>query len=117
MKIVKLWDKKSTINGVILQPEGWMINNDVILIEENDVVTNIENPTILKNILLNENKITQEEVAELTSIQIGEKYIEYLEEVNNKQKEEVINIKEIKETQDIILLALADLYESSNSDI
>ena len=40
-----------------------------------------------------------------------------MEEVNNKQKEEVINIKEIKDTQDIILLALADLYESRNSDV
>ena len=115
MKTVKLWDKESKINGGVLQLEGWMTNSDVILIEDNGVVTNVENPNILKNILLNENKITQEE--ELTSIQIGEKYIEYMEEVNNKQKEETTNIKEIKETQDIILLALADLYESSNSDI
>ena len=115
MKTVKLWDKESKINGGILNLEGWMTESDVILFEENGVTTNIENPAILKNILLSENKITQEE--ELTSIQIGEKYIEYMEEVNNKQKEEVINIKEIKETQDIILLALADLYESSNSDI
>ena len=115
MKIVKLWDKKSKINGGVLQLEGWMVDSDVILIEDNGVTTNVENPVILRNILLSENKITQEE--ELTSIQIGEKYIEYLEEVNNKQKEEVINIKEIKETQDIILLALADLYESSNRDI
>ena len=115
MKTVKLWDKESKINGGVLQLEGWMVDSDVILIEDNGVTTNVENPVILKNILLSENKITQEE--ELTSIQIGEKYIEYMEEVNNKQKEEVINIKEIKETQDIILLALADLYESSNSDI
>ena len=115
MKIVKLWDKESKINGGVLQLEGWMVDSDVILIEDNGVTTNVENPVILKNILLSENKITQEE--ELTSIQIGEKYIEYMEEVNNKQKEEVINIKEIKETQDIILLALADLYESSNSDV
>lgn len=115
MKTVKLWDKESKINGGVLQIEGWMVDSDVILIEDNGVTTNVENPVILKNILLSENKITQEE--ELTSIQIGEKYIEYLEEVNNKQKEEVINIKEIKETQDIILLALADLYESSNSDV
>ena len=115
MKTVKLWDKESKINGGVLQLDGWMIDSDVILIEDNGVTTNVENPVILKNILLSENKITQEE--ELTSIQIGEKYIEYLEEVNNKQKEEFINIKEIKETQDIILLALADLYESSNSDI
>ena len=115
MKIVKLWDKESKINGGVLQIEGWMVDSDVILIEDNGVTTNVENPVILRNILLSENKITQDE--ELTSIQIGEKYIEYLEEVNNKQKEEVINIKEIKETQDIILLALADLYESSNSDI
>ena len=115
MKIVKLWDKESKINGGVLQLEGWMVDSDVILIEDNGVTTNVENPVILKNILLSENKITQEE--ELTSIQIGEKYIEYMEEVNNKQKEEVINIKEIKETQDIILLALADLYESRNSDV
>ena len=115
MKTVKLWDKESKINGGVLQLEGWMVDSDVILIEDNGVTTNVENPVILKNILLSENKITQEE--ELTSIQIGEKYIEYMEEVNNKQKEEVINIKEIKETQDIILLALADLYESSNSDV
>ena len=115
MKIVKLWDKESKINGGVLQLDSWMVDSDVILIEDNGVTTNVENPVILKNILLSENKITQDE--ELTSIQIGEKYIEYMEEVNNKQKEEVINIKEIKETQDIILLALADLYESSNSDV
>ena len=115
MKTVKLWDKESKINGGILNLEGWMTESDVILIEENGVVTNIENPAILKNILLSENKITQEE--ELTSIQIGEKYIEYMEEVNNKQKEETTNIKEIKETQDIILLALADLYETMNTDV
>lgn len=115
MKTVKLWDKESKINGGVLQLEGWMVDSDVILIEDNGVTTNVENPVILRNILLSENKITQDE--ELTSIQIGEKYIEYMEEVNNKQKEEFINIKEIKETQDIILLALADLYESSNSDI
>ena len=115
MKIVKLWDKKSKINGGVLQLEGWMVDSDVILIEDNGVTTNVENPVILRNILLSENKITQDE--ELTSIQIGEKYIEYMEEVNNRQQEEVINIKELKETQDIILLALADLYETSNSDI
>ena len=115
MKTVKLWDKESKINGGVLQLEGWMVDSDVILIEDNGVTTNVENPVILKNILLSENKITQDE--ELTSIQIGEKYIEYMEEVNNRQQEEVINIKEIKETQDIILLALADLYESSNSDV
>ena len=115
MKTVKLWDKESKINGGILNLEGWMTESDVILIEENGVVTNIENPAILKNILLSENKITQEE--ELTSIQIGEKYIEYLEEVNNRQQEETTNIKEIKETQDIILLALADLYETMNTDV
>lgn len=115
MKTVKLWDKESKINGGVLQIEGWMVDSDVILIEDNGVTTNVENPVILKNILLSENKITQDE--ELTSIQIGEKYIEYMEEVNNRQQEEVINIKEIKETQDIILLALADLYESSNSDV
>lgn len=115
MKTVKLWDKESKINGGVLQLEGWMVDSDVILIEDNGVTTNVENPSILKNILLSENKITQEE--ELTSIQIGEKYIEYMEEVNNRQQEEVVNIKELKETQDIILLALADLYESSNSDI
>ena len=40
-----------------------------------------------------------------------------MEEVNNKQKEETTNIKEIKETQDIILLALADLYETMNTDV
>ena len=115
MKTVKLWDKESKINGGVLQLEGWMVDSDVILIEDNGVTTNVENPVILRNILLSENKITQDE--ELTSIQIGEKYIEYMEEVNNRQQEEVINIKELKETQDIILLALADLYESSNSDI
>lgn len=115
MKTVKLWDKESKINGGILNLEGWMTESDVILFEENGVITNVENPNILKNILLNENKITQEE--ELTSIQIGEKYIEYMEEVNNKQKEETTNIKEIKETQDIILLALADLYETMNTDV
>lgn len=115
MKTVKLWDKESKINGGVLQLDGWMIDSDVILIEDNGVTTNVENPAILRNILLSENKITQDE--ELTSIQIGEKYIEYMEEVNNRQQEEVINIKELKETQDIILLALADLYESSNSDI
>lgn len=115
MKTVKLWDKESKINGGVLQLEGWMVDSDVILIEDNGVTTNVENPVILRNILLSENKITQDE--ELTSIQIGEKYIEYMEEVNNRQQEEVINIKELKETQDIILLALADLYESSNSDV
>lgn len=115
MKIVKLWDKESKINGGVLQLDSWMVDSDVILIEDNGVTTNVENPAILKNILLSENKITQEE--ELTSIQIGEKYIEYLEEVNNKQKEEVTNMKELKETQDTILLALADLYESMNSNI
>ena len=115
MKTVKLWDKESKINGGILNLEGWMTESDVILFEENGVITNVENPNILKNILLNENKITQEE--ELTSIQIGKKYIEYMEEVNNKQKEETTNIKEIKETQDIILLALADLYETMNTDV
>ena len=115
MKTVKLWDKESKINGGILNLEGWMTESDVILLEENGVITNVENPNIVENILLNENKITQEE--ELTSIQIGEKYIEYMEEVNNKQKEETTNIKEIKETQDIILLALADLYETMNTDV
>lgn len=115
MKTVKLWDKESKINGGVLQLEGWMTNSDVILIEDNGVVTNVENPNILKNILLNENKITQEE--ELTSIQIGEKYIEYMEEVNNRQQEEVTNIKDLKETQDNILLALAELYESKNTDV
>lgn len=115
MKTVKLWDKESKINGGVLQLDGWMIDSDVILIEDNGVTTNVENPNILKNILLSENKITQEE--ELTSIQIGEKYIEYMEEVNNRQQEEVTNMKELKETQDTILLALADLYESMNSNI
>lgn len=115
MKTVKLWDKESKINGGVLQLEGWMVDSDVILIEDNGVITNVENPVILKNILLSENKITQEE--ELTSIQIGEKYIEYMEEVNNRQQEEVTNMKELKETQDTILLALADLYESMNSNI
>ena len=57
MKTVKLWDKESKINGGVLQLEGWMTNSDVILIEDNGVVTNVENPNILKNILLNENKI------------------------------------------------------------
>ena len=115
MKTVKLWDKESKINGGILNLEGWMTESDVILIEDNGVTTNVENPVILKNILLSENKITQEE--ELTSIQIGEKYIEYMEEVNNRQKEQVTNINELKETQDTILLALAELYESRNSDV
>ena len=40
-----------------------------------------------------------------------------LEEVNNRQQEETTNIKEIKDTQDNILLALADLYEAMNSNI
>ena len=51
MKTVKLWDKESKINGGILNLEGWMTESDVILFEENGVVTNIENPAILKNIL------------------------------------------------------------------
>ena len=38
MKIVKLWDKKSKINGGVLQLEGWMTNSDVILIEDNIIV-------------------------------------------------------------------------------
>ena len=52
MKTVKLWDKESKINGGVLQIEGWMVDSDVILIEDNGVTTNVENPAILKNILL-----------------------------------------------------------------
>ena len=33
MKTVKLWDKKSKINGGVLQLDGWMVDSDVILIE------------------------------------------------------------------------------------
>ena len=51
MKTVKLWDKESKINGGILNLEGWMTESDVILFEENGVITNVENPNILKNIL------------------------------------------------------------------
>ena len=40
-----------------------------------------------------------------------------MEEVNNRQQEEVTNIKDLKETQDNILLALADLYETMNTDV
>lgn len=97
---VSIWDKISPINGYaaeqVLNMESWMRNKDVIIFSEtNGIITNLEDPDIISNILIKENKITFEELSNKSNLEIGQLYLDYLEEQNNKQQSEMKSIEDL----------------------
>lgn len=89
----KIWDKKESINNVnaeeVLNSMPELKDTDVILILQNNRVTNIEDKNILISNLNLDVNLSVEEVAE--------KYIQYLEEVKKQEIKETLSYNELLE--------------------
>lgn len=106
MKTIQIWDKKTDINGYPAnkyweENKSFFGNEDVILIMDGDRVTNIEKPSILRNMLNLE--------GDKTSLEIGQAYLTHLEEQANMVTEEPTTIEELKAQMDDINMLMADL--------
>lgn len=77
----KIWDKKESINNIsaeeVLNSMPELKNVDVILLIQNNRVTNIEDKDVLISNLNLDGNLSVEEVAE--------KYIQHLEELEKKE--------------------------------
>lgn len=80
----KIWDKKESINNVsaeeVLNSMPELKNSDVILLIQNNRVTNIEDKDVLISNLNLDSDLSVQEVAE--------KYIQYLEELKKQEIKE-----------------------------
>ena len=90
-KQVQIWDKVSPINGVPAEKivNDWKNVDEVVLIlDESGRVLEMNNPAILKqNLGVTEDK---------TALEIGQEWINYQEELNNKQIENKNIVKELQ---------------------
>nr|WP_312984368.1 hypothetical protein [Clostridioides sp.] len=107
MKII-IWDKKSAINGKEAEyflKERIFSESDVFLVlDDYDRVTQIQSVNIIR---ANYNM-----PKELTSQEVGEKYIEIIEEQNNQEDEKVSTIDDMQLKQEEQEKIIADLaYE------
>lgn len=93
---VKIWDKRESINGVsaneiLEKSKEWNAVNEIILIEDDyGNITNMENPQTLKSFLKCK--------ANLSALEVGELYVEYLKEqelmtMNYVSQEKVLEAK------------------------
>ena len=110
-KQVKIWDKVSPINGVPAEkvtPNWTNVEEVVLILDENGRVLEMQDPDILKsNMGINEEKTAQE---------IGELWIAYEEEMNNKQAQDKITMEELKARQDETDVAIAELAAAIAGD-
>ncbi len=83
----KIWDKKESINNVsaeeVLNSMPELKNSDVILLIQNNRVTNIEDKDVLISNLNLDSNLSAEEVAE--------KYIQHLEELKKQEIKEKLS--------------------------
>lgn len=89
----KIWDKKESINNVsakeVLNSMPELKNTDVILLIQNNRVTNIEDKDVLiSNLNLDSNLSVQE---------VAEKYIQHLEELKKQEIKEKLSYNELLE--------------------
>ena len=89
----KIWDKKESINNVsaeeVLNSMPELKNSDVILLIQNNRVTNIEDKDVLiSNLNLDSNLSAQE---------VAEKYIQHLEELKKQEIKEKLSYDELLE--------------------
>nr|DAH12592.1 MAG TPA: hypothetical protein [Caudoviricetes sp.] len=89
----KIWDKKESINNVsaeeVLNSMPELKNSDVILLIQNNRVTNIEDKDVLiSNLNLDSNLSVQE---------VAEKYIQHLEELKKQEIKEKLSYNELLE--------------------
>lgn len=89
----KIWDKKESINNVsaeeVLNSMPELKNSDVILLIQNNRVTNIEDKDVLISNLNLDDNLSVEEVAE--------KYIQHLEELKKQEIKETLTYSELLE--------------------
>ena len=89
----KIWDKKESINNVsaaeVLSSMPELKNADVILLIQNNRVTNIEDKDVLISNLNLDSDLNAQEVAE--------KYIQHLEELKKQEIKEKLSYSELLE--------------------
>ena len=110
-KQVKIWDKVSPINGVPAEkvtPNWTSVEEVVLILDENGRVLEMQDPDILKSNM----GITEEKTAQ----EIGELWIAYEEEMNNKQAQDKITMEELKARQDETDAAIAELAAAIAGD-
>lgn len=101
----RIWDKQESINGVpasaIFESMPETINGEVILLEKNGIVTNIE----IKSFLVNTYNFDNE----LSALEIGELYVEYLKQEQEKKEEETSTIEDMENDIAYLMLEMARL--------
>ena len=110
-KQVKIWDKVSPINGVPAEkvtPNWTNVEEVVLILDENGRVLEMQDPDILKSNM----GITEEKTAQ----EIGELWIAYEEEMNNKQAQNQITMESLKARQDETDAAIAELAAAIAGD-
>lgn len=106
----RIWDKQESINGVsasdIFKSMPETIDGEVILLENNGIVTNIE----IKSFLVNTYNFDNE----LSALEIGELYVEHLKQEKEKKEEEISTIEDIENDIAYLMLEMAKMNIGGN---
>lgn len=93
MKIVKVWDKKESINGIeaerVMESQGIDSNEEIFLVLEGERVKEIQRKsTIASNHGIDAN---------LSCEEVAQKYLEIKQQEEQKQKEETLSLQKQQE--------------------
>lgn len=103
-KQVQIWDKVSSINGVLAEkvtPNWTNVEEVVLILDENGRVLEMNDPAILKqNLGVTEDK---------TALEIGQAYLDFLTQQEIKAQQEQVSIQDIQSQLNDINSALADV--------
>lgn len=105
--MIKIWNKTSPINGVsakvILEARHDLRDEQeiILILDAQGNVTNIEIPSILKANLGLSN--------ELTALEVGQAYVDYLEQQKLESEKEAVTIEQVKQENEQLGQQVSDL--------